>query len=110
MHVEGGRTKHRLDKFRRGYRRLPKRFDDGGTAGGSTRIPNDAGGELATATKERKGTLGRISDELLGPRSAYKHGGRQKHRGYDVGGATPPIATGSPSLQDIAFSPRPNPW
>jgi hypothetical protein len=31
-----------------------------------------------------------MSDELLGPRPAYKHGGRQKSRGYDAGGAAPP--------------------
>jgi hypothetical protein len=88
MPAEGGRTKHRLDKFRRGGRPR-KRYDDGGTAGrtaGSTRSADDPGGELATANRDRKGTLGRLQDELLGPKSAYKHGGRQKHRGYDDGG------------------------
>jgi hypothetical protein len=84
MKAEGGRTKHRLDKFRRGGRRT-KRFDDGGTASGS-RSANDPGGEIATAAKERKGTLGRLQDELLGPKSAYKHGGRQKQRHFDDGG------------------------
>ena len=91
MKAEGGRTKLRLDKFRRGGRRA-KRYDNGGPAGcsaASTSSADDPGGELATATKERKGTLGRIQDELLGPKSAYKRGGRPKHRGYDAGGATP---------------------
>jgi hypothetical protein len=36
--VEGGRTKHRLDKFRRGGRQ-PKRFDDGGIADASPAKP-----------------------------------------------------------------------
>ena len=112
MRAEGGRTKLRLDKFRRGGRRA-KRYDNGGPAGSSaasTRSADDPGGELATANRERKSTLGRIQDELLGPKSAYARGGRQKPRGYDAGGATaPPIAFGSPSLQDIAFSPKPNP-
>jgi hypothetical protein len=88
MRAEGGKTKPRLDKFRRGGR--PRnRYDNGGPAGssaGSTRSADDPGGELATANRERKGTLGRLQDELLGPKSAYKHGGRQKHRGYDDGG------------------------
>ena len=109
MRAEGGRTKLRLDKFRRGGRSR-NCYDNGGPAGSSaasTRSADDPGGELATANRERKSTLGRIQDELLGPKSAYKRGGRQ--RGYDAGGATPPIAFGSPSLQDIAFSPRPNP-
>ncbi len=108
MHAEGKRPKPRLDKFRRGGRRA-KRYDDGGVAGGSTRSPNDPGGELATATREHKGTLGRIQDELLGPKSAYAHGGRQRSRKYDAGGPVPPIASGSPSLQDIAFTAKPNP-
>ena len=88
MRVEGGRTKPRLDKFRRGGR--PRnRYDNGGPAGstaGSTRSADDPGGELATATRERKGTLGRIQDELLGPKSAYARGGRQKQRRFDDGG------------------------
>jgi hypothetical protein len=88
MRAEGGKTKHRLDKFRRGGR--PRnRYDNGGPAGsaaGSTRSADDPGGELATATRERKSTLGRIQDELLGPRPAYKHGGRQRPRRYDDGG------------------------
>jgi hypothetical protein len=61
MRAEGGKTKPRLDKFRRGGR--PRnRYDNGGPAGstaGSTRSADDPGGELATATRERKGTLGR---------------------------------------------------
>jgi hypothetical protein len=84
MKAEGGRTKHRLDKFRRGGRRT-KRFDDGGTASGS-RSANDPGGELAEASKGRKSTAGRIQDELLGPKSAYKRGGRQRPRRFDDGG------------------------
>jgi hypothetical protein len=84
MKAEGGRTKHRLDKFRRGGRRT-RRLEDGGTASGS-RNANDPGGEVAAATKERKGTLGRIRDEFLGPRSAYKRGGRQRPKRYDAGG------------------------
>ncbi len=88
MRAEGGKTKPRLDKFRRGGR--PRnRYDNGGPAGstaGSTRSADDPGGELATANREHKGTLGRLQDELLGPKSAYKRGGRQKHRGYDDGG------------------------
>jgi hypothetical protein len=88
MRAEGGKTKPRLDKFRRGGR--PRnRYDNGGPAGstaGSTRSADDPGGELATANRERKGTLGRLQDELLGPKSAYKRGGRQRHRGYDDGG------------------------
>jgi hypothetical protein len=88
MKAEGGRTKHRLDKFRRGGRSR-NRYDNGGPAGstaGSTRSADDPGGELATAAKERKGTLGRLQDELLGPKSAYKYGGRQRPRRYDDGG------------------------
>jgi len=88
MRAEGGKTKPRLDKFRRGGR--PRnRYDNGGPAGstaGSTRSADDPGGELAAATRERKGTLGRLQDELLGPKSAYKRGGRLRHRGYDDGG------------------------
>ena len=107
MKAEGGRTKLRMDKFRRGGRSR-NRYDNGGPAGSSaasTRSADDPGGELATANRERKSTLGRIQDELLGPKSAYKRGGRPKHRGYDAGGATPPpIAFGSPSLQDIALT------
>jgi hypothetical protein len=43
--VEGGRTKHRLDKFRRGGRRT-KRFDDGGSIADSSPVaaPNLAFG------------------------------------------------------------------
>jgi hypothetical protein len=88
MRAEGGKTKHRLDKFRRGGR--PRnRYDNGGPAGsaaGSTRSADDPGGELATANRERKGTLGRLQDELLGPKSAYKRGGRQRPKRYDDGG------------------------
>jgi hypothetical protein len=105
MKAEGGRTKHRLDKFRRGGR--PRnRFDNGGPASssaGSTRSADDPGGELATANRERKGTLGRLQDELLGPKSAYKHGGRQKHRRYDAGGAA------TPSGADFISIPTVNP-
>ena len=88
MRAEGGKTKPRLDKFRRGGRSR-NRYDNGGPAGstaGSTRSADDPGGELATANRERKSTLGRLQDELLGPKSAYKRGGRQRHRGYDDGG------------------------
>jgi hypothetical protein len=105
MPAEGGRTKHRLDKFRRGGRRT-KRFDDGGPAGstaGSTRSADDPGGELATATKERKGTLGRMSDELLGPRPAYKHGGRQRPRRYDDGGDVGDASNLAPSADGSSF-------
>jgi hypothetical protein len=103
MHTEGKRPKPRLDKVRA---RRPKRFDDGGTAGGN-RGANDPGGEIAAANKERKSTAGRISDELFGPRSAYKHGGRQKHRGYDAGGAAPSIFN-PPTLQDLTTTPKQN--
>jgi hypothetical protein len=104
MRAEGGKTKPRLDKFRRGGR--PRnRYDNGGPAGstaGSTRSADDPGGELATAARERKSTLGRIQDELLGPKSAYARGGRQKQRHYDDGGviADTDVAPspGSPSL------------
>jgi hypothetical protein len=94
MHAEGGRTKPRLDKFRRVRR--PKRFEDGG----STRS-DDPGNEISAANRERKGTLGRISDELFGPRNAYARGGRQKHRGYDAGGAT--------QMADFISDPTPDP-
>ena len=45
LRAEGGRTKHRLDKFRRGKRK--------GDGGGSVRNtnPDDPGGEIAAATK-----------------------------------------------------------
>ena len=88
MRAEGGKTKPRLDKFRRGGRSR-NRYDNGGPAGssaGSTRSADDPGGELATANRERKGTLGRLQDELLGPKSAYKRGGRQRPKRYDDGG------------------------
>ena len=101
MRAEGGRTRPRLDKFRRGGRPR-KRYDNGGPAGstaGSTRSADDPGGELATATRERKGALGRIQDELLGPKSAYKHGGRQRPRRYDDGGV---IDNFSRPQQDVA--------
>jgi hypothetical protein len=100
MKAEGGRTKHRLDKFRRGGR--PKRFEDGGT----TRS-DDPGNEISAANKERKGTLDRIQDELLGPRPAYKHGGRPRHRGYDAGGAAPSIFN-PPTQQDLTTTPKQN--
>ena len=104
MRAEGGKTKPRLDKFRRGGR--PRnRFDNGGPAGSSaasTRSADDPGGELAAANRERKGGLGRLQDELLGPKSAYKHGGRQRPRRYDDGGLVDDSdvapSTGGPSL------------
>jgi hypothetical protein len=34
MKAEGGKTKPRLDKFRRGGRQRPKKYDDGGTVSG----------------------------------------------------------------------------
>ena len=113
MKAEGGRTKHRLDKFRRGGR-SHNRYDSGGSAASSaasTRSADDPGGELATATRERKSTLGRIQDELLGPKSAYAHGGRQRSRKYDAGGAAPPPppSFNTPSGSDFAFSAKPNP-
>ena len=99
MRAEGGKTKPRLDKFRRGGR--PRnRYDNGGPAGstaGSTRSADDPGGELAAATRERKGTLGRLQDELLGPKSAYKHGGRQRPRRYDDGGGVGDVSDLAPS-------------
>jgi hypothetical protein len=104
VQAEGGRTKHRLDKFRRGGR--PRnRYDNGGPAGstaGSTRSADDPGGELATANRERKGALGRLQDELLGPKSAYARGGRQRPRRYDDGGliddSDVALSTGGSSL------------
>ena len=113
MKAEGGRTKLRLDKFRRGGRRT-KRFDDGGTASGtgSTRSPNDPGGEVSAANKGRKSTADWIRDEVMGgTKPAYKRGGRQ--RGYDAGGVTslaaPPPSFNTPSLSDFAYSVKPNP-
>jgi hypothetical protein len=100
MKAEGGRTKHRQDKFRRGG--PPKRFEDGGT----TRS-DDPGNEISAANRERKGALGRIQDELLGPRPAYKHGGRPRHRGYDAGGAAPSIFN-PPTQQDLTTTPKQN--
>jgi hypothetical protein len=43
----------------------------------------------------------------MGPKSAYRRGGRQKHRGYDVGGATPSIFN-PPTLQDLTTTPKQN--
>jgi hypothetical protein len=109
MKAEGGRTKHRLDKFRRGGRSR-NTYDNGGPAGSSaasTKNADDPGGELATANRERKGPLGRMQDELLGPRPAYKNGGRPKHRGYDVGGAAPSIFN-PPTQQDLTTTPKQN--
>ena len=112
MRAEGGRTKLGLDKFRRGGRR-PKRYDDGGVAGGagSTR-PNDPGNEIAGADRDRpKSTLERLGRELMGPKSAYKRGGRSKK--FDAGGVTslaaPPPSFNTPSLSDFAYSAKPNP-
>jgi hypothetical protein len=102
MRAEGGKTKHRLDKFRRGGRR-PKRYDDGGVASGtSTRDPSDPGNETAAANRDRpKGVLERLGREI-GPRSAYKRGGRQRPRRYDDGGLVDDSdvapSTGGPSL------------
>lgn len=114
MHAEGKRPKPRLDKFRRGGRR-PKRYDDGGSAGGtgSTR-PNDPGGEVSAANKGRKSTVDWIRDEVMGgTKPAYKRGGRQRLRKYDAGGATslaaPPPSFNTPSLSDFAYSAKPNP-
>ena len=86
-----------------------ERYDDGGVAGGSTRSPNDPGGEVSAANKGRKSTADWIRDEVLGgTKPAYKRGGRQ--RGYDAGGAAPPpppsFNTPSP---DFAYSAKPNP-
>jgi hypothetical protein len=105
MKAEGGRTKLRLDKFRRGGRSR-NRFDNGGPAGSSaasTRSADDPGGELATANRERKSALGRVQDELLGPKSAYARGGRQRLKKYDVGGAA------TPSGADFISTPTVNP-
>jgi hypothetical protein len=102
MRAEGGKTKHRLDKFRRGGRR-PRRYDDGGVASGtSTRDPSDPGNETAAANRDRpKGVLERLGREI-GPRSAYKRGGRQRPRRYDDGGLVDDSdvapSTGGPSL------------
>jgi hypothetical protein len=110
MKAEGGRTKHRLDKFRRGGRST-KRYDDGGTAGGTTAPtrPNDPGGEIAAANKGRKSTLDWIRDELTGgTKPAYKHGGRSKK--YAAGGPAGPDPTGGmPSGPDFISTPTLNP-
>ena len=108
MHAEGKRPEPRLDKFRRGGRR-PKRFDDGGVAGGagSTR-PNDPGNEIAGADRDRpKSTLERLGRELMGPKSAYKRGGRQRSRKYDAGGAAPSVFS-PPTQQDLITTPKQN--
>lgn len=106
--IHAARAKHHLGKRGRTGQRL-RRFDDGGVAGG-TRSPNDPGGEIAAATKERKGGLGRISDELLGPRSAYKHGGRQRPQKFDAGGAAQaPSAYEGSLLQQFNTTPQTNP-
>ena len=114
MHAEGKRPKLRLDKFRRGGRSR-NTYDNGGPAGSSaasTRSADDPGNEIAGADRDRpKSTLERLGRELMGPKSAYKHGGRQKHRGYDAGGAAPPPppSFNTPSGSDFAFSAKPNP-
>jgi hypothetical protein len=109
MKAEGGRTKHRLDKFRRGGRSR-NTYDNGGPAGSSaasTRGADDPGEELATANRERKGTLGRIQDELLGPKSAYARGGRERPRKFDAGGAAPSIFNPA-TQQDLITTPKQN--
>jgi len=100
MRAEGGKTKHRLDKFRRGGRR-PRRYDDGGVASGtSTRDPSDPGNETAAANRDRpKGVLERLGREI-GPRSAYKRGGRQRSKKYDVGGAVSAVSARETELAD----------
>lgn len=112
MAVEGKRPRVRLDKYSRGSRR-PKRFDDGGVASGSTRGPNDPGGELDAANKGRKSTLDWIKDEIMGgTRPAYKHGGRQRSNKYDIGGAAPPGGVNfppAPTGKDFITTPRQNP-
>ena len=64
MKAEGGRTKHRLDKFRRGGRSR-NTYDNGGPAGSSaasTRSADDPGNEIAGADRDRpKSTLERLS-------------------------------------------------
>jgi hypothetical protein len=104
--IHAPRAKHHLGKRGRatGGRlgQTSRRFDSGGAAG-STRTADDPGGEIASATRDRKSTAGRISDELFGPKSAYARGGRQKHHGYDAGGAT------GPGLSDFSTLAQPNP-
>src|SRR5581483_7687388 len=111
MKAEGGRTKPRLDKFRRGGRSI-KRYDSGGPAGssaGSTRSADDPGGEIAAANRGRKSTLDWIRDELTGgTKPAYQRGGRSKK--YDAGGPAGPDPTGGmPSTQDFVSTPKVNP-
>lgn len=120
LYAEGARPKHRLDKVRRGGRSA-KRYEDGGTAGGtagSTRSPNDPGGEIAAANKGRKSALDWVRDEVLGgPKSAYAGGGRQRPKRYDAGGAAPPgggatLPSGGsnlPTSQDFSTTQRINP-
>jgi hypothetical protein len=106
--IHAARAKHHLGK--RGRIGLkPKRFDSGGTAGG-TRSLSDPGDEIAAANKERKGTLGRISDELLGTRAAYKRGGGQRPQKFDAGGAAQPSNSYEGSLlQQFNTTPQLNP-
>ena len=111
IQAEGGRTKHRLDKFRRGGRSA-KRYEDGGGTGSPR--PNDPGNEIATANKGRKSTADWIRDEVLGgTRPAYRHGGRQRSKGYDAGGAAPLGGSASsifnpPTTQDLLTTPKQN--
>ena len=119
LHAEGGRTKHRLDKFRRGKR---KGFDGGGSVRNTN--PDDPGGEIAAANKNRKGLAGRALDELLGgTRPAYARGGKTGRRRYDAGGAAgPPGGPGGGAAGPLSNSgvpdydgefsnrPRPLPW
>ena len=110
MRAEGGRTKLRLDKFRRGGRRA-KRYDNGGPAGSSaasTRSADDPGNEIAGADRDRpKSTLERLGRELMGPKSAYKRGGRERSRKFDAGGAAPSIFN-PPTQQDLTTTPKQN--
>ena len=110
MRAEGGRTKLRLDKFRRGGRSR-NRYDNGGPAGSSaasTRSADDPGGEIASANRGRKSTADWIRDEVMGgTKPAYKDGGRQKRRGYDAGGATPSVFS-PPTQQDLITTPKQN--
>jgi hypothetical protein len=109
MHAEGGRTKPRLDKFRRG--RSAKRYDDGGTAGGTSAPtrPNDPGNEVGAANRARKSTLGWIRDEIIGgTKPAYARGGRSKKFGPG-GPAGPDPAGGMPTGEDFISVPNVNP-
>jgi hypothetical protein len=97
MRAEGGKTKPRLDKFRRGGRRT-RRLDDGGSAGGPGSTRPDPGGEIAAANKGRKSAADWIRDEVLGgTKPAYARGGRQRPRRYDDGGGVGDVSDLAPS-------------